>query len=148
MSMQQLFDQLKINDDRTRIIAVVSSPMVFFDKCRDEDHAMMMANTFVCHTFLKIVEERDVFLPCLQDCYRNIQYALFRNSPKARDNLYAMRNPAFLDALLTWARTLIITVKMKHDEFTKDCRALISAETDMPVFEFYKEYESYNESRK
>jgi len=139
MSMQELFDQLGIKDDRTRILAVVSSPQVFFDRCRTEDEAMIVAAPFIKHTLLHIIQIKSQHLDCLAACYRNIQYAI------TRDVLYAMRDQAYLDTFIAWAKTTVAKVLDMHIDFSVRYINFIQEETGIPVFATYKEYEEYNE---
>ncbi len=107
---------------------------------------MNVAKAFVCHTFIGMIRLKSpLHIAALEVTYRNIAYSLFYNSPKARDVLYGIRNPEYLDSLLNWAREVVCKVTEMYVDFGTKFMNFIVAETGIPTFDTCKEYEDYNE---
>ena len=134
MNIVEAFAVLGVTQNRTKIIALVSSPQVFVNLANEND-ALMCCESTVWKFYSELITAnvKNKFCNEIHDALVNIRVALF-SPEKARDVLYALRSEKYLDELITWGTTIILAIDERKSELRNWWHDLLKEETGAPVY--------------
>lgn len=154
-TIEDAFRAVGVTSARDKILALCNAPALFFSDANfSEDSLMTSVIPILAGRFLI-----DELLPPQHCPYTHgnkysyltshIENSVFKHPDvdKRRDLAYAMREPSYVDALITW----IVEMRQQWDALRKDqhettCNWLMK-ETEFPLLKFNDDYRKFYEAK-